>query len=69
MNNKNHFRYRLFLYLCNIVMIICGFTLAATYFIQHEKVLAVCWVLIAIFKTLEITTYFVDDFIDLNGDR
>lgn len=50
-------------------MIICGFALSITYFIQHEKILAVCWVLIAIFKTLETAIYFADDFEDLDEDR
>ena len=69
MNNKSPFRHRLFLYLCNIVMIIGGFALGITYFIQHEKILAVCWTLIAIFKTLETAIYFADDFDDLDEDR
>ena len=69
MNNKDPFRHRIFLYLCKIVMIICGFALSITYFIQHEKILAVCWVLIAIFKTLETAIYLADDFDDLNEDR
>ena len=51
------------------VMIICGFALGITYFIQHEKILAVCWTLIAIFKTLETAIHFADDFDDLNEDR
>ena len=69
MNNKDPFRHRLFLYLCNIVVIICGFALGITYFIQHEKILAVCWILIAIFKALETITYIIDDYVDLDEDR
>lgn len=69
MNNKDPFRHKLFLYLCNIVMIICGFALGITYFIRYEKVLAVCWILIAVFKALETITYIIDDYVDLDEDR
>ena len=69
MNNKDPFRHRLFLYLCNIVVIICGFALGITYCIRYEKILAICWILIAIFKALETIIYIIDDYVDLDEDR